>query len=112
MTEVVVLEDDKQEVKVEEAIEDLGDKLEECLEDIKEEVEELKEETEKEPVVITEAIPIPVTEPIDYDLLADKVAARMQPVATIEEEEEEEEDKEPVRDEPPEHNSRLYKKLF
>jgi hypothetical protein len=121
MAEVVVVPtgEDEEVNELKDKVEDVEDcveDVEECVEDLTDKVDEILEKIDDKPAA---EIPIPVaTEPvIDHDLIADKVVERLSPVQVIdepieEEEEEEQEESAPEHDEPPEHNSKLYKKLF
>lgn len=94
----------------------LEHEIEKVADDVAEEIEELKEEVQEAVETVLDRPPdLIVTPPpeLDYDLLADKVAERISTPAPVEAEEpevEEPETQDVTPDEPPGHNSFLYKK--
>lgn len=103
------LEEEAIKDEIEEVEEEVKEEIEEIKEEVKEELEEIKEELEeiadKPPDLIISESP-----PIDYDLLADKVAERLGPKEEPEAEEVEEEELAPEEDAPPGSNSFLFRK--
>lgn len=88
--------------------EELGDVVSDAVEDLTEVVETAV--ADDEPETVAAPVAVASAPEIDYDVLADKVAERLRPKEDVAEAETVDDGTHVEDDEPPSHNSFLYKK--